>query len=88
MKMSYEDKVQIYELIKQGQSFKHLSKRFGVDASGLKYMVKLIDHYGIEIIKKGKNRYYSPGLKQAMIDKVLLGGCSLRTKKSWLCGES
>ncbi|WP_128973484.1 IS3 family transposase [Streptococcus oralis] len=79
MKLSYEDKVQIYELIKQGQSFKQLSKRFGVDASSLKYMVKLIDHYGIEIIKKGKNRYYSPELKQAMIDKVLLGGCSLRS---------
>ncbi|VFI35355.1 IS861, transposase OrfA [Streptococcus pneumoniae] len=28
MKLSYEDKVQIYELRKQGQSFKQLSKRF------------------------------------------------------------
>ncbi|HET1452075.1 TPA: transposase, partial [Streptococcus pneumoniae] len=27
MKLSYEDKVQIYELRKQGQSFKQLSKR-------------------------------------------------------------
>ncbi|CRI61481.1 TPA: helix-turn-helix domain containing protein [Streptococcus pneumoniae] len=52
MKLSYEDKVQIYELRKQGQSFKQLSKRFGVDVSGLKYMVKLIDRYGIEIVKK------------------------------------
>ncbi|HET0814130.1 TPA: transposase, partial [Streptococcus pneumoniae] len=26
MKLSYEDKVQIYELRKQGQSFKQLSK--------------------------------------------------------------
>ena len=34
-------------------------------------MVKLIDRYGINI-KKGKNRYYSPELKQEMIDKVLL----------------
>lgn len=79
MKLTYEDKVRIYELRKQGQSFKQLSKRFGVDASGLKYMVKLIDHYGIEIIKKGKNRYYSPELKQEMIDKVLLEGCSHRS---------
>ncbi|VJK40376.1 IS861, transposase OrfA [Streptococcus pneumoniae] len=31
-----EDKVQIYELRKQGQSFKQLSKRFSVDVSGLK----------------------------------------------------
>ena len=65
MKLNYEDKVQIYELRKQGQSFKQLSKRFSVDVSGLKYMMKLIDRYGIEdIVKKGMNRYYSPELKQ------------------------
>ena len=57
---------------KQGQIFNQLSKRFGVDASGLKYMTRLIERYGIEIIKKGKNRYDSPELKQEMIDKVLL----------------
>ena len=72
MKLTCEDKVQIYELRKQGQSFNQLSKRFGVDVSGLKYMVKLIERYGIEIVKKGKNRYYFPELKQEMIDKVLL----------------
>ena len=64
MKLTYGDKVQIYELRKQGQSFKQLSKRFGVDVSGLKYMMKLIDRYGIDIVKKGMNRYYSPELKQ------------------------
>ena len=76
MKLTYEDKVQIYELRKQGQTFNQLSKRFGVDASGLRYMTRLIERYGIEIIKKGKNRYYSPKLKREMIDKVLLEGCS------------
>ncbi|SNJ91068.1 transposase orfA, ISSmu1 [Streptococcus pneumoniae] len=47
MKLTYDDKVQIYEL-----------------------MIKLIDRYGIEFVKKGKNRYYSPDLKQEMIHKV------------------
>ena len=79
MKLNYEDKVRIYELRKQGQSFKQLSKRFGVDVSGLKYMMKLFDRYGIDIVKKGMNRYYSPELKQEMIDKVLLEGCSQRS---------
>ncbi|CAD0137237.1 transposase [Streptococcus thermophilus] len=76
MKLTYEDKVQIYELRKQGQTFNQLSKQFGVDASGLRYMTRLVERYGIEIIKKGKNCYYSPELKQEMIDKVLLEGCS------------
>ena len=79
MKLTYDDKVQIYELRKQGQSFKQLSKRFGVDVAGLKYMVKLIDRHGIEIVKKGKNRYYSSKLKQEMMDKVLLEGRSQRS---------
>ena len=61
---------------KQGESFKQLSKRFGVDASGLRYMTRLIERYGIEIIKKGKHRYDSPDLKQEMIDKVLYKGYS------------
>ena len=76
MKLTYEDKVQIYELRKQGKSFKRLLNQFGVNVSGLKYMVKLIGRYGINIVKKGKNRYYSPKLKREMIDKVLLEGCS------------
>ena len=79
MKLTYEDKVQIYELRKQGHSFKELSKRFGVDVSGLRYMMRLIERYGIKIVKKGKNCYYSPELKQEMIDKVLLEGCSQRS---------
>ena len=76
MKLTYEDKVLIYELRKQGESFKQLSNQFGVNVSSLKYMVKLIDRYGINIVKKGKNRYYSPKLKREMLDKVLLEGCS------------
>ena len=59
MKLTYEDKVQIYELRKQGQNFNQLSKRFGVEASGLRYMMKLIDPYGIEFVKKGITRSMS-----------------------------
>ena len=76
MKLTYEDKVQIYKLRKQGQGFNQLSKKFDVDVSVLRYMMRLIERYGIEIVKKGKNRYYSSELKHEMIDKVLLEGRS------------
>ena len=79
MKLTYEDKVQIYELRKQGESFRQLSNQFGINISNLRYMIKLIDRYGIEIAKKGKNRYYSPELKEEIINKVLLKG---RSRKS------
>ena len=76
MKLTYEDKVQIYELRKKGESFRQLSNQFGINISNLQYMIKLINRYGIEIVKKGKNCYYSPELKQEIIDKVLLEGRS------------
>ena len=62
MKLSYEDKVQIYKLRKQGYGLEKLSNKFGINNSNLRYMIKLID------------RYYSPELKQEMINKVLHEG--------------
>ena len=79
MKLSYENKVQIYELRKQGYSLEKLSNKFGINNSNLRYMIKLIDRYGMEFVKKGKNRYYSPELKQEMVEKVLLEGRSQRS---------
>ena len=79
MKLTYEDKVQIYELRKQGESFRQLSNQFEINNSNLRYMIKLIDRYGIEIAKKGKKRYYSPELKEEIINNVLLKGRSLRS---------
>ena len=76
MKLTYKDKVQIYELRKQGRTFKEISNIFGITIPNLQYMIKLIDRYGIKIVKKGKNCYYSPELKQEIIDKVLLEGRS------------
>ena len=76
MKLTYEDKVQIYGLRKQGYSLEKLSNKFGINNSNLRYMIKLMDRYGKEFVKKGKNRYYSPELKQEIINKVLIEGRS------------
>ena len=76
MKLTYEDKVQIYELRKQGRSFRELSNIFGITIPNLQYMIKLMNRYGIEFVKKGRNRYYSPKLKREIIDKVLIEGRS------------
>ena len=39
-------------------------------------MVKLMERYGVEIVKKSKNRYYCPELKQEIINQVLFEGRS------------
>ena len=52
MKLTYKDKVQIYELRKQGRTFKEISNIFGITIPNLQYMIKLIDRYGIKKSKK------------------------------------
>ncbi|WP_438833045.1 IS3 family transposase [Streptococcus pluranimalium] len=53
-----------------------IGKLYDVNISNIKYMVRLMARYGVEIVKKSKNRYYSPEFKQEIIDKVLLEGYS------------
>ncbi|MDY2775340.1 MAG: IS3 family transposase, partial [Streptococcus infantarius] len=74
MKLTYEDKLEIYKLRKQGLSWPQLGQTYDVNPRNLRYMVKLMDRYGVEIVKKSKNRYYSPELKQEIINQVLLEG--------------
>ena len=76
MKLSYEDKLEIYKLRKSGVSWVNLSQIYKVTIANLTYMIKLMDRYGVEIVEKGKNRYYSPELKLEIINKVLLKGQS------------
>ena len=76
MKLTYEDKIEIYQLRKQGETLKNLSRKYDIDVAHIEYLVRLIDRFGIEIVKKEKNRYYSLELKQEIIDKVLLEGRS------------
>ncbi|WP_438833058.1 IS3 family transposase [Streptococcus pluranimalium] len=61
---------------KKGRAWTKIGKLYDVNISNIKYMVRLMARYGVEIVKKSKNRYYSPELKQEIIDKVLLEGYS------------
>ena len=76
MKLSYEDKVQIYYLRKSGATLKSLSKQFNLNQSGIEYLIRLIDRHGVGIVKRGKKTYYSPELKQKILHQVLLEGHS------------
>ncbi len=72
MKLSYEDKLEIYQLRQAGFSWPYISRKYGVCLSNLKYMVRLMNKHGIEVVKKGKNKYYPSKLKQEIINKVLI----------------
>ena len=54
MKLTYEDKIEIYQLRKQGETLKNLSRKYDIDVAHIEYLVRLIDRFGIEIVKKRK----------------------------------
>lgn len=76
MKLSYEDKLEIYTLRKQGYSLRELARRYCVTKLTVDYMIRLMERYGVEIVKRRKNTYYPPKLKLEMIHKVLRDGQS------------
>ncbi|MDD7355762.1 MAG: IS3 family transposase, partial [Streptococcus hyointestinalis] len=76
MKLTYEDKVEIYHLRQSGCPWSKITGKFGVNKSELRYMFRLIERHGLNSVHKTNKHYYSPELKQEMIDQVLIKGRS------------
>ena len=72
MKLTDENRIEMYRLKKEGYSYKELSKKFEIDPSNVKYMVKLADLHGETVLIKKKSTYYPPGLKLDIINEVLI----------------
>ena len=51
-KLSYEDKINIYNKKKEGISIKALSKKYDVRDNVIKYLVRVLDKHRYEILKK------------------------------------
>jgi transposase InsO family protein/transposase-like protein len=73
MKLTYEDKLEIYRLWKhEGYGKRRLAKRFGTSGSGVIYICRLIDRHGPEAVRHGKYKKYSKEFKEAAIRRVLI----------------
>ena len=59
-KLSYEDKINIYNNKKEGISITALSKKYDVSDSVIKYLARVIDKHVYEVLRTNKNNYYSP----------------------------
>ena len=70
-KLIRNQKIEIYEKWKQGLTVSSLSKEYNIGKHNLRYLVKLIDKHGIGVLRCDKNRYYSPKLKNEIINKVI-----------------
>lgn len=76
-KLSYDDKIKIYEERKKGETWSSLSKKYKVNPSILQYLIRLIDKKGLDILKTRKNKYYSPYQKERIINRVLVNNESI-----------
>ena len=73
-KLSYEQRISIYNEQKQGTSISTLSKKYNVRENVIQYMVCLIDKHGIDVLRKDKNMFYPKYKKEEIINRVLIGG--------------
>ena len=73
-KLTYEDKINLYNDKKKGMSIESLSNKYKVKKSVINYLTALIDKHGIAILRTGKNKIHSKFEKQEAIDRVLING--------------
>ena len=76
-KLSYEDKIDLYNDWINGISVINLTKKYNINKSGVVYLTKLIHKHGYDIIRKDKNNYFSIQDKERIINRVLLDGESI-----------
>ena len=60
-------------------SLSTLSKEYNIATNGVEYLCRLIDTHGTEILRIDKNKYYSPQLKEEIINKVLINKQSIHS---------
>ena len=67
-KLTREQKIELYKKRKQGETVSSLSKEYQIRSDNIKYLVRLIDRHGFDILRSNKNNYYSPELKLEIIN--------------------
>lgn len=71
-KLSYEDKINIYNEKKKGVPITKLSKKYCIRDNHIKYLIRLIDKHGFDALRTPKNKIYSKEEKERIINRVLL----------------
>ena len=76
-KLTREDKIEIYERNKNGETIASLAKAFNVNKIVLHYLIRLIRKHGYDIIGNGENKHYSKEFKLQIINRILVNNESI-----------
>ncbi|ONI48204.1 hypothetical protein AN643_00320 [Candidatus Epulonipiscioides saccharophilum] len=77
--LTYGNKVEIYTRRQTGETINSISSRFKVHKSDIKYLIRLIDYHGLEIVKPTKRKIYSNEFKEQAINRILIDGDSIKS---------
>ena len=86
-KLTYEDKINIYQERKQGNTLDNISKKYDVRKDVIKYLIRLIDKHGYDILRTNKNRKFTSYEKVQIINRVLINNesaCSVAVDEGLL----
>ena len=78
-KLSYEDKINIYQERKNGNTISNISKKYNIREDVIKYLVRLISKHGYDVLRTSKNRKFTSYEKEKIINRVLLNNESARS---------
>ena len=78
-KLTYDDKIKLYNDRKAGMSVSSVSKKYNVSMNVVNDLISLIDKHGFEILRTTKNRTFTPNEKERIINRVILNNESIRS---------
>lgn len=78
-KLSFEEKIEIYNKRKEGETLKTLQSKYGMTKHNIQYLVWLIDKHGFDILRTTKNKEYPKQFKEDAINRVLIDNEPIQT---------
>lgn len=78
-KITNKERLEIWEKWKEGKGATELTREYGIHQTKIKYLVRLLNRHGPEILRQEENRKYSKELKEEMISKVLQESQSVKS---------
>ena len=76
-KLTYEDKINIYQMKKEGISRKCIANTYKISGEKVQYLVRIIDKHGYDVLRTNKNKKYSCLEKERIINRILINNESL-----------
>lgn len=69
--LSYKDKIKVYKARKNGMSYATIEAKYHINCTNTKYLIRVVDKHGYDILKRNGNAKYTQEFMQKAIDRVI-----------------